>query len=109
MLQTCQVRVDGVPCIGMPVADIAERMFGPSGTRVNLSLLRGGFNGRMIVVELTRKSVLKTPTPKKSPLLDLPRNADLVLKTFEFHNGSTVQGLKVQDRATGSDYILFIA
>ena len=84
-------------------------MLGPSGTRVNLSLLRGGFKGRMIVAELTRRSVLKTPTPKKSPLLDLPPSADLVLKTFELHNGSAIQGLKVQDRATGSDIILFIA
>ena len=92
----------------MPVAEIAERMFGPAGTRVNLSLLRGGFNGRMIVVEMIRKSVIKTPTPHKTPL-QLPSNADLVLKTFDIPNGGMIQGLTVTDHNTGTDVVLFIA
>ena len=108
-LKFSQVRVDGVPCVGMPVGEIAERMFGPAGTRVNLSLLRGGFNGRMVIVELYRKSIIQTPTPKKSPLLELPKNADLVLKTFEIQNGGSIQGLTMKDRITGSDIVLFIA
>ena len=93
----------------MPVGEIAERMFGPAGTRVSLTLLRGGFSGRSVVVDMIRESVLNTPTPKKSPFLDLPSNADLVLKTFEGLDGGSIQGLTVKDRNTGSDIVLFIA
>ena len=48
-------RVDGIDIIGMPVGMVAERIFGPVGSPVTLTLLRGGLNGQVVIVELQRR------------------------------------------------------
>eukprot|EP00918_Siedleckia_nematoides_P083778 GHVU01183653.1.p2 GENE.GHVU01183653.1~~GHVU01183653.1.p2 ORF type:complete len:145 (+),score=5.18 GHVU01183653.1:122-556(+) len=48
-------RVDGVDVIGMPVPTVAEKIFGPVGSPVTLTLLRGGLNGQVVIVELQRR------------------------------------------------------
>eukprot|EP00277_Geminigera_cryophila_P011830 CAMPEP_0179446522 /NCGR_PEP_ID=MMETSP0799-20121207/29960_1 /TAXON_ID=46947 /ORGANISM="Geminigera cryophila, Strain CCMP2564" /LENGTH=145 /DNA_ID=CAMNT_0021235633 /DNA_START=64 /DNA_END=501 /DNA_ORIENTATION=- len=49
------LRVDGVDVIGMPVPTVAEKIFGPVGSPVTLTLLRGGMNGQVVIVELQRR------------------------------------------------------
>jgi hypothetical protein len=107
----CQVRVDGAPCFGKPAGEIAERMFGPAGTRINLSPLPGGFKGRMMVVEMHRKSIIQTPNPNENPAQSA-RSAEqqnLLLKSFKIQHGKDVQGSEIKDHITGSDIVLFIA
>lgn len=48
-------RVDGVDVIGMPVPTVAEKIFGPVGSPVTLTLLRGGLSGQVVIVELQRR------------------------------------------------------
>lgn len=48
-------RVDGVDVIGMPVPSVAEKIFGPVGTPVTLTLLRGGLGGQIVIVQLERR------------------------------------------------------
>jgi hypothetical protein len=107
----CQVRVDGAPCVGKPAGEIAERMFGPAGTRINLSPLPGGFKGRMMEIEMHRKSIIITPNPNEISAQSA-RSAEqqnLVLKSFKIQHGKAVQGSAIKDRITGLDIVLFIA
>ncbi|EKX54859.1 hypothetical protein GUITHDRAFT_149883 [Guillardia theta CCMP2712] len=49
-------QVDGEEVIGMPVTSIAEKLFGPVGTQVMITILRGGLNGEVVLVQLERRS-----------------------------------------------------
>jgi len=45
----------GTQVFGMQVPQVAEMIFGPVGTPVTLTLLRGGLTGQVVIVELERR------------------------------------------------------
>jgi len=50
------VKIDGVPCIGIKRDEVQKKLRGPKGTRVRVSIFRGGVSG-LLDFEITRDTI----------------------------------------------------
>ncbi len=50
------VKIDGVPCIGIKREEVQKKLRGPKGTRVRVSIFRGGVSG-LLDFEITRDTI----------------------------------------------------
>ena len=97
-------KINGEDVYGMAISDIAERMFGPPGTRISLTLFRGSLNGKLIVADLQRQSLVhNTPSPRS------PRRSQLPIMAFPDGQHSALASLTPTSAESRDKYYLFMA